>query len=75
MTYYSDETYEIERNGRVFTMRLVPEYDYHPAMTDWIGVYTSKDDDYIVDRKDGVLYGLWGIEPEHPELIDKNRFF
>jgi len=67
MTYYSDEVYEIERDGLVFKMRL--EVEEYPD-TSWIGEYTNKDDAFIVDRRHGFLYGDWEEEPFEPDPQD-----
>ena len=71
MTYYSDESYEIERNGRIFRMRL--EVEEYPDAS-WIGEYTDKDDDYIIDRKMGALVGPYLPDPEEPDAPDPQDF-
>ena len=63
MTYYSDEKYEIERDGRIFTMKLEVDYDLDAS---WIGKYDKDARTFVVDRKDGFLYGDWEDEPEEP---------
>jgi len=67
MTYYSDESYEIERDGRIFRMKL--EYEEDPD-TSFLGEYDKDARTFVVDRKAGFLYGDWEDEPEKPHEED-----
>ena len=64
MQYYTDKKYEKERNGRVFHIKWEME-EY--ADLDDLGEFTSKNDDYIVDRQDGTLRGTMPPEPDEPD--------